>query len=860
MTEGSGASQQDFDNESSTQDSSQIVRVGGGVTDYFAILGIGDNLCLQSTFKKTQRISDDDAHQKRQRNGVDQGAATLDADDDTKEEETKNGDYQEIRAKEKMEWIREEEQCEMLERFYREIVEVAIFTVHSDGNGTLLEGTLATSNKNFDENDSDDGHLYNQKIPEPERISFPSSPTRSIADSAITCDVGIDKSQSITPTRVPVLNQSHDGDKAFDLPSEISGFQILYKTCSTNEQLKDSLWNQDDHASLPHDNNDLSFGQDTLDVSAINHSFSITNTSFMGTDFAGNAQVYDADLNPGMGLRGTLLSQVHSIEDSLIQQQHFQEGDSSFNLNGSIDKGIDMSFDSSFLAQETKTSKLGGLVGKRVKSILPILTASTKGGIDSRRDGGVVTRKQYYVGYRRRGADENSRPAIAELLIRYVRIHRATIIEDNNLIPVPKSDSLTEKPFDDLSFPATTRKISAQNGAAAIKRGLVTGAGIAKRMAKNSMKRSKSESVDKRNEVKAMNDNESAQIGKEYDIIHLHEVLDLPDQYDEWIVPDNFHSLRIPRISDLNKEKEEDKSVQCDTPANTITESSPNDKAFNRMQKTFLFPHQNSPTTMESGIGMEAFVDGSTFLRHSPSSKRGDKIRRNPWSPVEGPPESQEDSSKLQKEETLFSAEEASCDPDSFMPILVNEESLPGTFDPVGSGELYEYVPIIASRRQRVGEEERFREDPAIIEIGISFTGRKGDAIIPIDDSDDDDNDEDEDRSILGKTKWTTTSCRNVESYQAVEDEDALAQFGNPLFVYKRNRPLGFLDTPFAASLLDRFPKRNYEGVPLPEEELPMFCYPTGCRLHREKYQDTPLPEYYGFVVKNERGDSIYGR
>jgi hypothetical protein len=37
-----------------------------------------------------------------------------------------------------------------------------------------------------------------------------------------------------------------------------------------------------------------------------------------------------------------------------------------------------------------------------------------------------------------------------------------------------------------------------------------------------------------------------------------------------------------------------------------------------------------------------------------------------------------------------------------------------------------------------------------------------------------------------------------------------------------------------------------------------MFCYPTGCRLHRAKFSDAPLAEYYGFVVKNERGDSIY--
>jgi hypothetical protein len=58
--------------------------------------------------------------------------------------------------------------------------------------------------------------------------------------------------------------------------------------------------------------------------------------------------------------------------------------------------------------------------------------------------------------------------------------------------------------------------------------------------------------------------------------------------------------------------------------------------------------------------------------------------------------------------------------------------------------------------------------------------------------------------------------------------------------------------------VLDRFPTKNYKGFPLPEEELPMFCYPTGCRLRRALFQDAPLAECYGFVVKNERGDSIH--
>ena len=838
---------QDLDNETSTQDSSHATRSGGGVTDYFAILGIGDTFCLESTHKKKQRISDHHHH-------------TGTGGDGDERDET-------LRAKEKMDRIREEEECDMLERFYREIVEVAIFTVHSDANGNYLDGTLATSNTMLDENDdSGDGLLDNgptneQRMFQPERIIIPSSPTRSVAESAITCDTtNNNKAQTLTPTKISIPNESRDGNKTHALPCEISGFRMLYKTYPAGEH---PSWNQNDpSATIPHNSTDMSFGQDTLDMSINNQSLNTTFGNANTTFFGGKAQVYDADLNPGMGLRGTLLSQVHSMEDSIMQHQHSQEGDLSFSLNNSIDKGLNQSYDSSQIEQEVKPRKLGGLVGKRVKSILPILAASTKGAIDSRHESGVVTRKQYYVGYRRRGADEDSRPAVADLLVQYVRIHRSTIMEVPNTSSHHKIDTVEETSIGDASSPTSIgRKISAQKGAAAIKRGLFTGAGIAKRMAENGMKRTKGRREDEDEQDNTMNENQSAaQDSKVYDIIYLHEVLDLPDKYDEWIIPDNYHSLQIPVPPVPSEEKNQEGPIQFGTPANKISESNTDNRhAFSRMQKTFLFPHRNSPTSGESGVGMEAFVDGSTFLRHSPSFKTTDKIRRNPWSPVDGPPAPQEHSSKWPtEEETLLSHELTHSDPDSFMPKIVSEDTLPGTFDSVGTGEIYEYIPIIATRRQRVGEEERFREDPGLVEIGISHTARKGNLIMPLEEEDDDENDDDEGRSMLSKTKWSTSSYV-LECSQVVEEGDSLAQFGKPFFIYKQNRPLGFLDTPFAARLLDRFPKKNYEGVPLPEEELPMFCYPTGCRLHRETYQDTPLPEHYGFVVKNERGDSIYG-
>ena len=74
------------------------------------------------------------------------------------------------------------------------------------------------------------------------------------------------------------------------------------------------------------------------------------------------------------------------------------------------------------------------------------------------------------------------------------------------------------------------------------------------------------------------------------------------------------------------------------------------------------------------------------------------------------------------------------------------------------------------------------------------------------------------------------------DNYKKAPNEEDLLAFGMPAIVCKRNLPMGFLDNPFATQVLDRFPKKDYKGVPLPEEELPMFCYPTGCKLFRARY------------------------
>ena len=114
----------------------------------------------------------------------------------------------------------------------------------------------------------------------------------------------------------------------------------------------------------------------------------------------------------------------------------------------------------------------------------------------------------------------------------------------------------------------------------------------------------------------------------------------------------------------------------------------------------------------------------------------------------------------------------------------------------------------------------------------------------------------------MSKTSWSiaVSPLRKSLLTDNLMQSSSNILFGTPIFISKWNLPMGFADAPFAASVLDRFPKKNYKGLPLPEEELPMFCYPTGCRLKRALFRDAPLPKCYGFVVKNERGDSLYGK
>jgi DENN (AEX-3) domain/dDENN domain/uDENN domain len=207
--------------------------------------------------------------------------------------------------------------------------------------------------------------------------------------------------------------------------------------------------------------------------------------------------------------------------------------------------------------------------------------------------------------------------------------------------------------------------------------------------------------------------------------------------------------------------------------------------------------------------------------------------------------------------------QESAADLALFLPRLLSSKDLVSGNIEVESA-MFCTIPILAIRRQRLGEEERYREDAGLTDIVVSIYNRDGTDVLPVDEDDEDGDEEEDTFQILGKTDWHSVQIHHSlkKSHRAVPSQVSHmplpSMFGMPVLLQRKNIPFGFADAAFATRVMGRFPFENYKGLPLPEEELPMFCYPTGCRLHRAKLSDAPLPQYYGFVVKNERGDNIH--
>ena len=109
---------------------------------------------------------------------------------------------------------------------------------------------------------------------------------------------------------------------------------------------------------------------------------------------------------------------------------------------------------------------------------------------------------------------------------------------------------------------------------------------------------------------------------------------------------------------------------------------------------------------------------------------------------------------------------------------------------------------------------------------------------------------------------------------------------------YRHGPRAGLCDIPYDATTLEWFPDENtYEDFPLPQNELPMFCFPRGLFLkvrdqvvlrprcsrsqhcsqtirrlrvppstvpQHQKRDDAPMPSYFSFVFTSIDGDRVH--
>ena len=436
-------------------------------------------------------------------------------------------------------------------------------------------------------------------------------------------------------------------------------------------------------------------------------------------------------------------------------------------------------------------------------------------------------RRRYHLAYRRRGPDEADRPAVADVAVRYARVHRATV----------------------LGGRGNEEEEAAAAGVAAAGVASVDGRDGGRSPLPNPRRQHffpDSERKPPRPRTPAADPDPGAGEAE----IWLSDVLELPRGYDEWSVPEGYRRLGGPPPP----------------PPPDDDQFSPQARA--RMRRTVLMYGSptsslvggSSPSPSEAGGGGGGGIEAYYRPSSLPGSRAGSPSPSAASSSQGGGP----------------SSRAASPTPPAgyaahFAPVLLSPDELPL---PGEEDAAYDYVPVLALRRQRVGPEERYREDPALVDVAVTFYDSAGAPVTfgHFEDCGDDDEDDDEAgivAALLRKTKWAASADAAValekasrvaraQEHHGQGQKMPLSIAGAPVCLVRRNSPQGFADAPFATSVLDRFPSKDYKGLPLPAEELPMFCYPTGCRLYRAKFQDSPLAQCYGFVVKNERGDNIH--
>jgi len=848
--------------------------IGGGVADYFAILGIGDTI----TFKVPQQ---------KTTNGI----------------QANHGESNTL-AQEK---FMEEEECVLVERFYREIVDLALITVEEAAPS--WDSNMDARNNSFglDEDES--------RIPDP----YTNVDNRGINKLNLSTVLLRKTTSSINQrTQQPgnmqtMSNHNHTRQqtkkksmvirgagvtlKSQFLPKEVSGYNIVYSTLPIDTKSKDVLSHHvRDADNDPYFNNvkeksrgsltleegrssemilmypfspmksrskssddlskDGSFNNKNMDISIsrsqhyreVDTSTSLDYESSMdksgdslslGVILSKKIEALDSDLNPSTGLRSSLSTNSDRTQDKAV----------AFGNDFSChDPTPRMQNHSTGL--KTKNG-LGGLVDKiKFKTPLsPICGMRSSTSEYPRR-----RNKKYYIGFRRRGADENDRPAIADSVLLYVRVHTSTIPEgaygmDESCTNNDESSNFgfsneVEQISSTTYLDTTVLSKRNHKPATTFRRSLMQGAGIAARVALSGASRilgTPTDRVEVCNDVEpehftftsendvAQSPTRSFDSGDKANMVPLSEILTLPEGFDEWVIPDAIEVLALPSLTKGGLHP----SSKVDLPGESH-QSNFADSELKRKRRTFLVRHVTNSDVHEIGDGIEAYIDSNAMSQMSPSNySPSPKRKLIPCIDEDDYPHSQ---NYLQNS---FSTD--AIDDEPIIPVILTYDNL-DELDRSQSNMSYEYFPIIAVRRQRYGNDERFHEDSAVTDLSISFVDARGNPVFP-DNANDEDEDEDENDDYFREYLRMTTWSAAVIPSRSYSLKDAQKFVVIPIIIVRKNIAMGFADMPIVTGVLDRFPRKDYKGLPLPTEELPMFCYPRGgCHLLRAKGIDCPQP------------------
>eukprot|EP01034_Spumella_vulgaris_P022474 gene22474-28602_t len=75
---------------------------------------------------------------------------------------------------------------------------------------------------------------------------------------------------------------------------------------------------------------------------------------------------------------------------------------------------------------------------------------------------------------------------------------------------------------------------------------------------------------------------------------------------------------------------------------------------------------------------------------------------------------------------------------------------------------------------------------------------------------------------------------------------------------YHQRAALGLCDLGYDSATLDRYPQKDYGGLELPVNELPMFAFPNDLRLTYSSLNRFPLPVFFTFVFTDQNGGHLY--